>query len=77
MPISHNKWNFYNYQTTTTVTKRLKGMNRLDGFIRLMRPINCTMMGFAVFVGAILASIVPTQATLPQLGNLNLEVPQN
>jgi len=29
------------------------------------------MMGFAVFVGAILASIVPTQPTLPQLGNLN------
>ena len=71
MPISHNKWNFYNYQTTTTVTKRLKGMNRLNGFTRLMRPINCTMMGFAVFVGAILASIVPTQPTLPQLSNLN------
>ena len=46
-------------------------MNRLYGFVRLMRPINCTMMGFAVFVGAILASIVPTQPTLPQLSNLN------
>ncbi len=31
-------------------------MRKLNGFIRLMRPVNCTMMGFAVFVGAILAS---------------------
>ena len=46
-------------------------MNRLNGFVRLMRPINCTMMGFAVFVGAILASIFPTQPTLTQLGSLN------
>lgn len=38
-------------------------MNKLGGFIRLMRPVNCTMMGFAVLVGAVLAS--------PQLGNLN------
>ena len=38
-------------------------MNKLDGFIHLMRPVNCTMMGFAVFVGAVLAT--------PQLGNLN------
>jgi geranylgeranylglycerol-phosphate geranylgeranyltransferase len=38
-------------------------MNKIGGFIKLMRPINCTMMGFAVLVGAILAS--------PQLGSLN------
>jgi len=38
-------------------------MNKIGGFIRLMRPINCTMMGFAVLVGAVLAS--------PQLGGLN------
>jgi len=31
-------------------------MNKLGGFIRLIRPINCTMMGFAVFVGAVLAA---------------------
>ncbi len=38
-------------------------MNKLGGFIRLMRPVNCTMMGFAVLVGAVLAA--------PQLGSLN------
>src|SRR5665647_485192 len=38
-------------------------MNKLSGFIRLIRPINCLMMGFAVLVGAVLAS--------PQLGGLN------
>ncbi len=30
-------------------------MNKLGGFIHLMRPINCAMMGFAVLVGAVLA----------------------
>lgn len=35
-------------------------MNKIVGFIKLMRPVNCAMMGFAVFVGALLAS--------PQLG---------
>jgi geranylgeranylglycerol-phosphate geranylgeranyltransferase len=30
-------------------------MGKVNGFIRLMRPINCAMMGFAVFVGAVLA----------------------
>ena len=30
-------------------------MDKVNGFIRLMRPINCAMMGFAVFVGAVLA----------------------
>lgn len=31
-------------------------MGKIGGFIRLMRPINCAMMGFAVFVGAVLAN---------------------
>jgi geranylgeranylglycerol-phosphate geranylgeranyltransferase len=31
-------------------------MSKIDGFIRLMRPINCVMMGFAVLVGAVLAT---------------------
>ncbi len=30
-------------------------MNKICGFIKLMRPVNCAMMGFAVFVGAFLA----------------------
>jgi geranylgeranylglycerol-phosphate geranylgeranyltransferase len=46
-------------------------MNKLDGFIQLMRPVNCAMMGFAVLVGAILASVIPSQSALSQLGNLN------
>ena len=29
-------------------------MGKVSGFLRLMRPINCVMMGFAVFVGAVL-----------------------
>jgi len=36
-------------------------MNKLGGFIRLMRPINCIMMGIAVFVGAVLAESLPLQ----------------
>ncbi|MCL1977927.1 MAG: geranylgeranylglycerol-phosphate geranylgeranyltransferase [Candidatus Bathyarchaeota archaeon] len=35
-------------------------MNKLGGFVKLIRPVNCVMMGFAVFVGAFLA--------YPQLG---------
>jgi geranylgeranylglycerol-phosphate geranylgeranyltransferase len=31
-------------------------MGKLSGYLRLMRPINCLMMGFAVIVGAVLAS---------------------
>ncbi len=38
-------------------------MNKLGGFIRLIRPVNCLMMGFAVLVGAVLAN--------PQLSSLN------
>ena len=37
-------------------------MNKLGAFIRLMRPVNCIMMGFAVLVGAVLAA--------PQLSSL-------
>ena len=32
-------------------------MSRLSGFVRLMRPLNCAMMGFAVIIGAALASL--------------------
>lgn len=31
-------------------------MGKLSGYLRLMRPINCLMMGFAVIIGAVLAS---------------------
>ena len=37
-------------------------MSKLGGFIKLMRPVNCAMMGFAVFVGAVLAVSQPFQA---------------
>jgi geranylgeranylglycerol-phosphate geranylgeranyltransferase len=30
-------------------------MRKTSGFVQLMRPVNCAMMGFAVFVGAVLA----------------------
>lgn len=30
-------------------------MNRINGYLRLMRPVNCIMMGVGVLVGAILA----------------------
>lgn len=33
----------------------LMGMNRAVAFLRLVRPINCVMVGFAVIVGAALA----------------------
>jgi geranylgeranylglycerol-phosphate geranylgeranyltransferase len=33
-------------------------MGKTGGFVRLMRPVNCVMMGFAVFVGALLANPV-------------------
>jgi geranylgeranylglycerol-phosphate geranylgeranyltransferase len=31
-------------------------MGKINGFIRLMRPVNCALMGFAVIVGAVLAN---------------------
>jgi geranylgeranylglycerol-phosphate geranylgeranyltransferase len=41
-------------------------MNKVGGYVRLMRPINCFMMGFAVIVGAALVN--------PQLGALWLNL---
>jgi geranylgeranylglycerol-phosphate geranylgeranyltransferase len=38
-------------------------MGRISGFVRLMRPVNCAMMGFAVIVGAVLAN--------PQFSNVD------
>jgi geranylgeranylglycerol-phosphate geranylgeranyltransferase len=38
-------------------------MGKVSGLVRLIRPINCAIMGFAVFVGAILAN--------PQFSNFN------
>ena len=32
-------------------------MSRIGSFIRLMRPMNCAMMGFAVIIGAALANL--------------------
>jgi geranylgeranylglycerol-phosphate geranylgeranyltransferase len=31
-------------------------MNKIVGYLRLIRPVNCAMMGFAVIIGAALAS---------------------
>jgi geranylgeranylglycerol-phosphate geranylgeranyltransferase len=31
-------------------------MHRFSGFVKLMRPLNCVIMSFAVFVGAVLAN---------------------
>ncbi len=31
-------------------------MGKLSGFLRLMRPVNCLMMGFAVIVGAVISN---------------------
>jgi len=33
-------------------------MSKLSGYLRLMRPVNCLMMGFAVIVGAALANSI-------------------
>ncbi len=38
-------------------------MGKVSGFLRLMRPVNCAMMGFAVMVGAVLAN--------PQFSSVN------
>jgi geranylgeranylglycerol-phosphate geranylgeranyltransferase len=34
----------------------LSGLGKAGGLLKLMRPINCVIMGFAVLVGAVLAS---------------------
>jgi geranylgeranylglycerol-phosphate geranylgeranyltransferase len=31
-------------------------MSKVNGFVRLVRPVNCAMMGFGVIVGAVLAN---------------------
>ncbi len=42
-------------------------MSKLSGYLRLMRPINCLMMGIAVMVGAVLACPIFSKAPLPEL----------
>jgi len=42
-------------------------MGKLSGYLRLMRPVNCLMMGFAVIVGAALESSNATNAFWPNL----------
>ncbi len=42
-------------------------MKKLAGYLRLMRPINCLMMGFAVIVGATLANSNAFVSYLPNL----------
>jgi len=37
--------------------KVLELMSKIDGYLCLMRPVNCLMMGFAVIVGVALASL--------------------
>ena len=34
----------------------MRGTHEVSGFVKLMRPINCVMMSFAVLVGAVLAN---------------------
>jgi len=41
--------------TQTNVDEGLDDMTKLGSYIRLLRPVNCFMMGFAVLVGASLA----------------------
>jgi len=42
-------------------------MSRFGSYFRLMRPVNCFMMGFAVIVGAALASLSALISSLPNL----------
>lgn len=42
-------------------------MGKLGGFMRLVRPVNCLMMGFAVIVGAALANLDKTTFLKPDL----------
>ena len=46
----------YPYVSTILNDVRLRKMGRPGGFVRLIRPLNCLMMGFAVIVGASLVS---------------------
>jgi geranylgeranylglycerol-phosphate geranylgeranyltransferase len=38
-------------------------MSKIAGYVRLMRPVNCAMMGFAVAIGAALASLKDLNAS--------------
>jgi geranylgeranylglycerol-phosphate geranylgeranyltransferase len=38
-------------------------MSKIAGYVRLMRPVNCAMMGFAVVIGAALASLKDLNAS--------------
>jgi geranylgeranylglycerol-phosphate geranylgeranyltransferase len=42
-------------------------MGKLNGYLRLMRPVNCMMMGFAVLVGAVLAEPGSMSVSWPSL----------
>ena len=42
-------------------------MSRFGGYFRLMRPVNCSMMGFAVIVGATIANSNALISSLPNL----------
>lgn len=49
--------NSYNLvKPKSALVKVCDGMGKASGFVRLMRPVNCVMMGFAVIVGAVLAN---------------------
>lgn len=41
--------------SSTMSEQGLNDMGKLKGFMRLIRPVNCVIMGFAVFVGVVLA----------------------
>jgi geranylgeranylglycerol-phosphate geranylgeranyltransferase len=41
---------------------RLEYMNKLGGYVHLMRPLNCAMMGFAVLVGAMFVRVTPSDS---------------
>jgi len=49
------KENLITHFSTNGSTTGYSEMGKAKGFLRLMRPINCTIMGIAVFVGAVLA----------------------
>jgi geranylgeranylglycerol-phosphate geranylgeranyltransferase len=42
-------------------------MHGLGGYVRLIRPVNCLMMGFAVVVGVALANPNSVQVSLPSI----------
>ncbi len=48
--------NFITHVVTNVPNKVRNRMGKTGAFVQLMRPVNCVMMGFAVFVGAVLAN---------------------